>query len=111
LILRLHSLLAAPAGAASKSVFPLPKICKILFGGLYLKMREPFLPARPKSNDEGGSETPAAFRKIPNRSAVVKTLADKSGGAGRKGVEGEGNSRPALAFRKNFAAELILQKF
>ena len=39
-------------------------------------MREPFL-----------SETPAAFRKIPNR----------SGGAGRKGVEGEGNSRPALA--------------
>ncbi|PIX56753.1 MAG: hypothetical protein COZ49_00415 [Candidatus Yonathbacteria bacterium CG_4_10_14_3_um_filter_47_65] len=46
-------------------------------------MREPFL-----------RETPAAFRKIPNR----------SGGAGRKGVEGEGNSRPALAFRKNFAA-------
>jgi len=45
-------------------------------------MREPFL-----------SETPAAFRKIPNR----------SGRAGRKGVEGEGNSRPALAFRKNFA--------
>jgi len=39
-------------------------------------MCEPFL-----------SETPAAFRKIPNR----------SGGAGRKGVEGEGNSRPALA--------------
>jgi hypothetical protein len=40
-------------------------------------MREPSL-----------SETPAAFRKIPNR----------SGGAGRKGVEGEGNSRAALAF-------------
>jgi len=36
------------------------------------------------------SETPAAFRKIPIR----------SDGAGRKGVEGEENSRPALAFRK-----------
>ena len=35
------------------------------------------------------SETPQAFRKIPNRSAAVETLADKSGGAGRKGVEGE----------------------
>jgi len=57
-------------------------------------MREPFLPVRPKPKDEGGSETPSAFRKIPNR----------SGGAGRKGVEGEGNSRPALASRKNFAA-------
>jgi len=51
-------------------------------------MREPFL-----------SETPAAFRKIPNR----------SGGAGRKGVEGEGNSRPALASRKSFAA--FFEKF
>jgi len=39
-------------------------------------MREPFL-----------SETPEDFRKILNR----------SGGAGRKGVEGEWNSRPALA--------------
>jgi len=39
------------------------------------------------------SKTPAAFRKISNH----------SGGAGRKGVEGEGNSRPALASRKNFA--------
>ncbi|OGF23637.1 hypothetical protein A3H09_02615 [Candidatus Falkowbacteria bacterium RIFCSPLOWO2_12_FULL_45_13] len=56
-------------------------------------MREPFL-----------SETPQVFRKIPNRSAAVETLADKSGGAGRKGVEGEGNFRPALAFRKNFVA-------
>jgi len=46
-------------------------------------MREPFL-----------SETPAAFRKIPNR----------SGGAGRKGGKGKGNARLALAFRKNFAA-------
>jgi hypothetical protein len=45
-------------------------------------MREPFL-----------SETPQAFRKIPNR----------SGGAGRKGIEGEGNSRPALAFRASRA--------
>jgi len=33
------------------------------------------------------SETPAAFRKIPNC----------SGGAGRKGGEGERNSRPAHA--------------
>jgi hypothetical protein len=76
-------LLAAPAGAASKPLFPLPKICKILFGGLYLKMREPFL-----------NEMLQAFRKIPNR----------SGGAGRKGVKGERNSHAALAFRKNFVA-------
>ncbi len=27
------------------------------------------------------SETPQAFRKIPNRSAAVETLADRSGGA------------------------------
>jgi hypothetical protein len=40
-------------------------------------MREPFL-----------SETLAAFRKIPNR----------SGRAGRKGVEGERKSRHALAW-------------
>jgi len=51
-------------------------------------MREPFLPARPKPKGEGGSETPQAFRKIPNRSAAVETLTDKSGGAGRKWVEG-----------------------
>jgi hypothetical protein len=38
-------------------------------------MREPFL-----------SETPAAFRKIPNR----------SGGAGRKGVEGERAPKESL---------------
>lgn len=47
------------------------------------------------------SETPQAFRKIPNRSAVVETLADKSG-AGRegKGLKVKGMASPALAFRK-----------
>jgi hypothetical protein len=52
------------------------KVEKFCLGTLSLKMREPSL-----------SETPAAFRKTPNR----------SGGAGRKGVEGERNSRAALA--------------
>jgi len=66
---------AAPEGAASRPCCPLPKICNFLFGGQYLNQREPIL-----------SETPAAFRRIPNR----------SGGAGRKGVEGERNSRAAL---------------
>ncbi|MDE1988782.1 MAG: hypothetical protein KGI39_03740 [Patescibacteria group bacterium] len=56
-------------------------------------MREPFLTARPKFLNEGGSETPQAFRKIPNR----------SGGAGKKGVKGERNPRPALAFRASRA--------
>jgi len=63
-------------------------------------MREPFL-----------SETPRAFRKIPNR----------SGGAGRKGVEGKRNSHLALASvlvaasrrkMKNFseAREMLLRR-
>jgi hypothetical protein len=43
MILRLHSLLAAPEGAASKlSLWP-PKNQEVQFGALCLKMREPFL--------------------------------------------------------------------
>ena len=47
---------------------------------LSLKMREPIL-----------SETPQAFRRIPNR----------SGGAGKEGGWGERNSRAALASKKS----------
>jgi hypothetical protein len=49
----------------------------------YTTKSEPFL-----------SETPQAFRKIPNCSAAVETLADKSGGAGRKRGMGKMNPRP-----------------
>ena len=59
-------------------IFP-PSFLNALICALSLKMREPIL-----------SETPQAFRNFP------KTV--RSGGVGRKGVKGERNSRPALAF-------------
>ena len=62
------------------------ELSQFLTGALCLKMREPSL-----------SETPAAFQKIPNR----------SGSAGRKGGEGERNSRATLAF----VPEGVLGKF
>src|SRR3989339_93935 len=43
LILPPNSLLAAPAGAASKPLLPPTKNHEVQFGALYLKMREPSL--------------------------------------------------------------------
>jgi len=47
LILPLHSLRAAPAGAASIPLLWLPKNQEVQFGALCLKMREPFLNGKP----------------------------------------------------------------
>jgi len=56
-------------------------------------MREPIL-----------SETPAAFRRIPNRSAAVETLADKSDGREGKGLKGKGIPAPPSLSEKNSPA-------
>src|SRR3989338_2872048 len=63
LILRLHSLRAAPFGAASKPLLPPPKKHEVQFGALCFKMREPFL-----------SETDcrASRGREPNRSGAAE---------------------------------------
>jgi hypothetical protein len=87
MILRLHSLLAAPEGAASKlSLWP-PKNQEVQFGAFI----------RPHSN----LFYQKFLEKTTPRPAFAgrgrKTQKNRSGGAGRKKGVGKMNSRPALA--------------